>query len=71
MNWDLTGKRINGVYMGLFPYKGTVMSSRVKYGGDIQHSVALDEPVRIYGQDRDVLLVNNKEINRILDADEV
>lgn len=35
MQWNLEGKRINGMYLDLFPYTGTVESSRVKYGGAI------------------------------------
>ena len=68
MNWNaLEGKRVNGLYMGLFPYTGTVESSRVKYGGDVQHTVVVDEPFRVYGEVRDRLLVSVTEINRILD----
>jgi hypothetical protein len=67
MKWDLTGERINGLYMGLFPYTGLVTESRVKYGGDVQYTVAIDEPIKVYGAVRDVILVCNTEINRILD----
>lgn len=67
MNWDLTGKRINGLYMGLFPYTGTVESSRVKYGGEAQHTVQVDEPFKVYGEVRDRILVCITEINRVLD----
>jgi hypothetical protein len=67
MKWDLTGERINGLYMGLFPYVGTVESSRVKYGGEVQHTVVVDEPFKVYGEIRDRILVSVTEINRILD----
>jgi hypothetical protein len=67
MKWDLTGERINGLYMGLFPYTGTVESSRVKYGGEVQHTVIVDEPFKVYGDVRDRILVSITEINRILD----
>jgi len=69
-NWDsLIGERINGLYMGLFPYTGMVIDSRVKYGGKIQHTVIVDEPFMVYGELRDRILVENGtgEINRILD----
>lgn len=65
--WDLTGKRINGLYMGLFPYSGLVEDSRVKYGGQVQHTVVVDEPFKVYGVVRDRILVCGSEINRILD----
>lgn len=69
MKWDLTGERINGLYMGLFPFTGTVESSRVKYGGAVQHTVKVDEPFKVYGEVRDRILVDSGsgEINRILD----
>lgn len=71
MNWDaLEGKRINGLYMGLFPYSGTVVESRVKYGGRVQHTVVLDSTLKIYGAERDRVLVGADEVNRILDAGE-
>jgi hypothetical protein len=67
MKWDLTGERINGLYMGIFPYTGTVESSRVKYGGTVSHQVKVDEPFKVYGEVRDRILVSVTEINRILD----
>lgn len=73
MNWDLTGKRINGIYMGLFPYSGLVEESRVKYGGKVQHTVVVDEPFKVYGEVRDRILVESGtgEINRIIDEEYV
>lgn len=69
MKWDLTGERINGLYMGLFPFTGLVESSRVKYGGAVQHTVKVDEPFKVYGEIRERILVSSGtgEINRILD----
>jgi len=67
MNWNLEGKRVNGLYMGMFPYTGLVTESRVKYGGQVQHTVAVDEPFKVHGAVRDVVLVSITEINRILD----
>jgi len=71
MDWNLEDKRVNGLYLGLFPYSGTVTESRVKYGGEVQHTVVLEKPFRVFGEVREVLLINNKEINRIVDKDEV
>ena len=67
MHWDLTGKRINGLYLGLWPYTGTVESSRVKLGGDVQHTVVVDEPFKAFGELRERILVSITEVNRILD----
>ncbi len=65
MQWNLEGKRINGMYLGLFPYTGTVESSRVKYGGSVQHTVKVDEPFKVYGEMRERILV--EDFNRILE----
>ena len=55
MNWNhLEGKRVNGLYLGLFPFRGTVVESRVKYGGDVQHTVQLAEPIVVYGAVREL-----------------
>lgn len=67
MNWNLEGKRVNGLYMGMFPYTGRVTESRVKYGGQVQHTVVVDEPFKVHGAVRDRVLVSITEINRILD----
>lgn len=66
MNWNLEGQRVNGLYMGLFPYSGLVESSRVKYGGQVQHTVLVDEPFKVYGAVRERILVDVAEINRVL-----
>jgi hypothetical protein len=65
MKWNLAGERINGLYMGLFPYTGTVESSRVKYGGKVQHTVIVDKPFKVYGEVRERVLV--EDFNRVLD----
>jgi len=65
MQWNLEGKRINGIYLGLWPYTGTVVESRVKYGGAVQHTVKVDEPFKLYGELRERILV--EDFNRILD----
>ena len=71
MNWNLEGLRINGLYMGLFPYSGLVLHSRVKFGGEVQHTVLIDEPIRVYGEDREMILVSKGEVNRILETENV
>lgn len=70
MSWDLEGKRISGLYMGLFPFSGVVESSRVKYGGAVQHTVVVDEPINVYNTLRDRVLVTDTETNSILEVQE-
>jgi hypothetical protein len=53
------------MYLGLWPYTGTVVESRVKYGGKVQHTVKVDEPFEVYGEWRERILV--EDFNRILD----
>ena len=65
MNWNLEGKRINGMYIGLFPYSGLVVQSRVMFSGRVQHTVIVDEPFKVYGEMREKVLVEEEHINRI------
>jgi len=69
MNWNLEGKRVNGIYLGLFPFRGLVVNSRVMYGGRVQHTIELAEPIKVYGDVRERILVEagDGSINRILD----
>ena len=67
-NWDLTGMKVWGMYLNMFPVSGTVESSRVKYSGDVEHKVLLDEPLTVFGRVRDrgdVVLVDHYEIVRV------
>lgn len=45
-SWYLDGYKVIAEYFGN-TVKGTVESSRVKYGGRVQHTVILDEPVSL------------------------
>jgi hypothetical protein len=58
--WDLTGKTITGQYHGQ-NYSGTISSTRVCYGGDIQYTVELDQKLDIYGDIRDRILVRKEK----------
>ena len=61
MSWDLEGKQVEGIYMGKFLYKGTVENSRVKYGGDVVHTIVLDESINVFGAVRERILVTDTE----------
>ena len=63
MSWILDGQKIKANYLGT-PVTGTVMSSRVKYGGKVQYSVELDEPVQLpwRSEPATTLLVDNDEL---------
>ena len=57
MNWDLTGQRIKGYYLDKIPFIGKVVSSRVMLGARVSHTVKLDEPIPVFGELRDEILV--------------
>lgn len=44
-NWIKDGEQITANYMGT-QVSGTVIDSRVKYGGKVQYTVNLDQPVQ-------------------------
>jgi hypothetical protein len=68
--WNLEGQRINGLYMGFIPVCGRVELSRVKYGGEVSHHVALEEPIKVYGEVRDRVILEHKFVNRVMDMNE-
>lgn len=45
-SWIKDGEQITANYMGT-KVSGTVLESRVKYGGKVQYSVILDKPVQL------------------------
>jgi hypothetical protein len=63
MSWILDGQKIKANYLGT-PVSGTVISSRVKYGGSVQYSLVLDEPVQLpwRSEPTDMLLVDKNEV---------
>ena len=65
MSWDYTGKRVETNYQGV-TVVGEVVSSRVKYGGTVQHTVELDDPICLHGATRDCILVATEDV-RIID----
>ena len=46
MGWIKDGEQVTANYMGQ-TVSGTVESSRVKYGGEVQYTVNLDSPVQL------------------------
>ncbi len=63
--WDLQGMHIEGNYMGDIPVRGRVESSRVKYGGGVQHTVVLYSPVSVYNATRDRVLLEHEYVTRV------
>lgn len=65
MNWNLESHRVHAKYMGKFPISGIVALSRVKYGGGVSHHVVLDEPINVYGAERDRVIIDHDQIERV------
>ncbi len=41
---------------------------RVKLGGRIAHTVALDAPIRVYGATRDRVIIDHEQVLQVADA---
>lgn len=65
--WDLAGMTVRGLYLGSIEVIGRVESTRVKYGGSIQHTVVLDTPITVYGAVRDRVLLDHDHILQVAD----
>jgi len=64
MGWNKDGSTIKAVYLDR-PVTGVVLNSRVKYGGQVQYQVKLDEPVYFTwsgGEPRDTVLVDEGDV---------
>ncbi len=66
MTWDLEGLRIEAKYMGEFPVVGRVESSRVRYGGEVSHTVVLDDYLVVYNRKTDRVIVEHKYVERVM-----
>jgi len=58
--WDRTNQVVRGTYMAQ-PYWGVVSSSRVKYGGEIQHVVDLFDDITVFGDTRSAILISESD----------
>ena len=66
--WNLENLRVTGNYMGSVPVSGMVTESRVKYGGTVCHTVALDNPITVFGAIRECVILDNCEIGKIYEC---
>lgn len=69
--YDRKNQIIHGLYLRQFPYAGVVRSSRVKFGGDVQHTVDLFDSIMVFGSERFTILVDEREnfsVDEELDA---
>jgi len=59
--WNLEGQIVRGEYLG-HKVEGVVTLSRVKYGGEVQHTVDLFFPITIFGDERTTVLLDASEV---------
>ena len=60
--WNREGTRVVGRYLNAYTVSGTVTESRVRYGGTVQHTVQLDQPVSVFGRVADILLLDEEDL---------
>lgn len=66
MDWNLEGQRVLGKYLAQYPVSGQVEQSRVAFGGRVHHTVVLDQPINLFGTDRDRVIIEHPEILEVL-----
>jgi hypothetical protein len=62
MSWNKEGQRVAGMYLNAYAVSGVVTESRVRYGGTVQHTVKLDQPMLVFGRSAEVLLLDNEDL---------
>lgn len=60
--WDREGEEVVFKYHRSVPCSGKITSSRVLYGGNVQHTVLLDSPVEIRGYVRNIVCVQETDL---------
>jgi len=59
--WNLEGQIVRGYYLG-HKVEGVVTLSRVKFGGEVQHTVDLFFPITMFGSERTTVLLDASEV---------
>lgn len=67
-DWNLEGLKVWGMYLDMFPVSGRVELSRVKYGGGVQHTIVLDNPITVFNNVRDRVLLDHGDVVRVKGA---
>lgn len=65
MSWNLEGQRVEGKYLDQFEFTGTVIDSRVKYGGKVSNTILLDSPLAVFGAVRMTILMDSDQISQV------
>jgi hypothetical protein len=62
MDWILEGRKVAGFYLNEYFFTGTVVESRVKYGGAVSNTIVLDEPIEVFGEARERVLMDSENL---------
>lgn len=62
MGWNKDGHTVKAEYLGSHIVSGVVTESRVKYGGKVQYTVKLDNPISLPGRVADILLIGEDDL---------
>jgi hypothetical protein len=65
MGWNLEGMLVWGRYLDEVDVVGRCELSRVAYGGDVKHTLVLNEPITIYGRVADRVILDNKQVTKV------
>jgi len=72
MGWNFEGLFVEANYCGDIPVRGTVVHSRVAYGGRVEHHVELEDGInwknKIVRPKGDVIIVDNSAVTRVMEA---
>jgi hypothetical protein len=71
MSWNLEGMKVEGTYLETFPVSGVVELSRVAYGGRVNHHIRLDNSIKVYGAERDRVIIEHSQIECVKDNMEI
>jgi hypothetical protein len=62
----LDGQRVIGMYLGDIAVSGVVRLSRVTYGGSMSHHVTLDNPINVFGEIRESVILEPEFVKGVL-----
>jgi hypothetical protein len=62
MGWNKDGSTIKALYLSEHIVRGTVIESRVKYGGTVSYWLKLENPTFIFGSLRETLMVDENDV---------
>jgi hypothetical protein len=65
--WNYENMQVTGKYLGVYPVIGVVELSRVAYGGEVKHTIVLNEPIFVHGSIRERVILNHSEIETVKD----